>query len=163
MHNLVALIAVLLLVAAPAAAEEISAEADHVLWCASAFALLANDASEQSDVIETELYDSMAATLTQKGIDLGCVGLARDAKFTSYAKSVDDTRSMLKSLSVTPKEGAAHGLMLNQDGQRRTAYELLSYRNQSLKVLTAVWPELGDVNPKVAEALEIESTYSVYM
>jgi tRNA uridine 5-carboxymethylaminomethyl modification enzyme len=107
--------------------------------------------------------DNADIRLTQKGIDMGCVGPERSAKFVSYARSVDDARAMLKSLSVTPKQGAAHGLALNQDGQRRTAYELLAYPNQSLSGLTSVWPELKTVDPKVADALEIESTYSVYM
>jgi tRNA uridine 5-carboxymethylaminomethyl modification enzyme len=107
--------------------------------------------------------DNADIRLTQKGIDIGCVSADRGAKFASYASSVDETRAMLQSLSVTPKQGAAHGLILNQDGQRRTAYELLAYPNHSLAGLTSVWPELQAVDAKVAEALEIESTYSVYM
>ncbi|WP_430261882.1 tRNA uridine-5-carboxymethylaminomethyl(34) synthesis enzyme MnmG [Neorhizobium sp. DAR64862/K0K3] len=107
--------------------------------------------------------DNADIRLTQKGIELGCVGADRAAKFAAYSKAVDDTRAMLKSLSLTPSQGAAHGLSLNQDGQRRTAYELLAYPNQSMAGLAGVWGELRGVNPKVAEALEIESTYSVYM
>jgi len=107
--------------------------------------------------------DNADIRLTQKGIELGCVGTDRAAKFAAYSKAVDETRAMLKSLSLTPKQGAAHGLSLNQDGQRRTAYELLAYPNQSMADLADVWGELRGVNPKVAEALEIESTYSVYM
>ena len=90
MHRFLALIAALLFVAAPAAAEEISAEADHVLWCASAFALLANDASEQSDVIETELYDQMAATLTQKGIELLRGHQIADDRIGAIIQAYDD-------------------------------------------------------------------------
>lgn len=90
MHRLVALPAVLALLAAPAVAEEISAEADHILWCASAFALLANDASEQSDVIETELYDNMAATLTQRGIELLRGKKIADDRIGAIIQSYDD-------------------------------------------------------------------------
>ena len=90
MHRFLVLIAALFLAAAPAAAEDISAEADHVLWCASAFALLANDASEQSDVIETELYDSMAAALTQKGIELLRARKIADDRIGAIIQAYDD-------------------------------------------------------------------------
>ena len=90
MHRIIALIAVTFLVATPAVAEDISAEADHVLWCASAFALLANDASEQSDVIETELYDQMAATLTQRGIELLRAEKIADTRIGAIIQAYDD-------------------------------------------------------------------------
>jgi len=75
---------------APAASEEISAEADHVLWCASAFALLANDASEQSNVPETELYDNLAAALTEKGIALLRGYKITDDRIGAIIQSYDD-------------------------------------------------------------------------
>ncbi|HEY9011173.1 MAG TPA: hypothetical protein VIN06_09150 [Devosia sp.] len=90
MRRLLALLAVSTLLAAPAAAEDISAETDHVLWCASAYALLANDASEQADVIETELYDQMAATLTQKGIELLRARKVADEKIGAIIQAYDD-------------------------------------------------------------------------
>ena len=64
MHRLLPYLTGLVLVATPVAAQSISASADHVLWCASAFAQLANDAAEQNDAGDTELYDSLAAALT---------------------------------------------------------------------------------------------------
>jgi len=90
MHRLIALIAALTLGVAPVAAEDISAEADHILWCASAYALLANDASEQSDVIETELYDQMAATLTQKGIEMLRAQKIADVRIGAIIQAYDD-------------------------------------------------------------------------
>ena len=70
---------------------------------------------------------------------------------------------MLKSLTITPTEGRAHGLKLNLDGQRRSAFELLSYADHSIQSLSAVWPELNEIDKKLAEALEIDATYAVYM
>lgn len=90
MSRLPAVFAILLLTAVPAVAEDISIEADHVLWCASAFALLANDASEQSDVIETELYDNLAATLTKKGIDLLRQRKIADDRIGAIIQGYDD-------------------------------------------------------------------------
>jgi len=69
----------------------------------------------------------------------------------------------LKGLSVTPAEGNRHGLKLNQDGQRRTAFEILSYPDQSIAGLQPIWPELSAIGPRVVEALEIDAVYAVYM
>ncbi len=42
-------------------------------------------------------------------------------------------------------------------------FELLSYADHSIQSLSAVWPELNEIDKKLAEALEIDATYAVYM
>jgi tRNA uridine 5-carboxymethylaminomethyl modification enzyme len=66
-------------------------------------------------------------------------------------------------LAITPNEARRSGLKLNLDGQRRTAYDLLSYPDFSLGDLMTIWPELSTIGDKVGEALEIEASYAVYM
>ena len=46
-------------------------------------------------------------------------------------------RALAQSLSITPNEADTHGLALNQDGQRRTAFELLSYPDIGLADVVA--------------------------
>jgi tRNA uridine 5-carboxymethylaminomethyl modification enzyme len=72
-------------------------------------------------------------------------------------------RALAESLSVTPSEAARHGLALNRDGQRRSAFELLSYPNIGLAELARIWPELGNLAPDVAEQIEIDAKYAVYL
>ena len=36
-------------------------------------------------------------------------------------------KALAKSLTITPNEAAQHGLALNRDGHRRSAFELLAY------------------------------------
>jgi tRNA uridine 5-carboxymethylaminomethyl modification enzyme len=107
--------------------------------------------------------DNADVRLTEKAIELGCVGPARAAKLRAYTQALDAGRDLLRSRNLTPNEANGHGLKLNKDGQRRTAYELLAYPDQSLDGLTAIWPEFAQLSPKVAEALEIEASYAVYM
>ncbi|EUC01005.1 tRNA uridine 5-carboxymethylaminomethyl modification enzyme mnmG [Rhizobium sp. CF080] len=107
--------------------------------------------------------DNADVRLTGKAIELGCVGPERAMKFGDYMKALDNGRELLRSRNLTPNEANGHGLKLNKDGQRRTAYELLAYPDQSLNALTAIWPELAQLSPKVGEALEIEASYAVYM
>jgi len=79
-----------LLVATPALAQAISGDADHVLWCASAYAQLANDAAEQNDAGDTELYDALAATLTSEGIKLLRANAIPDERIAAIIQSYDD-------------------------------------------------------------------------
>jgi tRNA uridine 5-carboxymethylaminomethyl modification enzyme len=107
--------------------------------------------------------DNADLRLTPKGIALGLVGQQRTDRFSSFHKDLDRGRQLLQSLQVTPNEAARHGIKLNQDGVRRSAYELLAYPEQSLGKLKKLWPELADIGPNARDALETEALYSVYM
>jgi tRNA uridine 5-carboxymethylaminomethyl modification enzyme len=107
--------------------------------------------------------DNADVRLTPEAISLGCVSAGRTAKFNKWVLDIDSNRQLLRSLTVTPTEGRNHGLKLNLDGQRRSAFELLSYADHSIQSLSAVWPELTAIGSKLAEALEIDATYAVYM
>src|SRR5262249_48640811 len=63
----------------------------------------------------------------------------------------------------TPNEADRHGLALNKDGQRRSAFELLSHPNIAIADLAKVWPRFGDLPPKIAEQVEIDAKYDVYL
>jgi tRNA uridine 5-carboxymethylaminomethyl modification enzyme len=107
--------------------------------------------------------DNADLRLTPLGIDLGLVGRDRAGRFSSYRQDIDQGRQRLTSLSITPNEANHKGLSLNQDGKRRTAFELLAYPDQTIASLSKLWSVLGEIPVKAAEALEIEATYSVYM
>ncbi len=64
---------------------------------------------------------------------------------------------------VTPNEAARHGIALNRDGQRRTAFELLSYPTLKMADLTRIWPQFRAFDTKIAEQLEIDAKYAVYL
>jgi tRNA uridine 5-carboxymethylaminomethyl modification enzyme len=76
---------------------------------------------------------------------------------------LNDARDFAKSVSLTPKEAERHGLSLNKDGQRRTAFELLSYPYVSISDLAKVWPRFGEFAPNIAEQIEIDAKYDVYL
>ena len=70
---------------------------------------------------------------------------------------------MTKSLAVTPNEAGKHGLTLNRDGQRRSAFELLAYPEVGWTEVRAIWPELSAIDPAIAAHLEIDAKYDVYL
>lgn len=107
--------------------------------------------------------DNADERLTRRGLALGCVGAARAAHFEASQAVLRRTRDLLDGLSLTPSEAARHGLALNRDGVRRSAFELLSYPDIDWARLSAIWPQLGEVAPRVAERLSTDATYAVYL
>lgn len=107
--------------------------------------------------------DNADTRLTPLGLELGCVGEARRARYESWRRAYDAGRTLLQSLSITPSEGKRFGLKLNQDGQRRSAFEILSYPDQTIAGLKPLWAELESIDGRVVEALEIDAAYAVYL
>jgi len=107
--------------------------------------------------------DNADQRLTDRGIALGCVGTVRAGRHAAKMEALNTAKSLVKSLSVTPNEAAKHGLMLNHDGQRRTAFEMLAYPDVEWTNVTAIWPQLNAIDPKIAVHLEIDAKYDVYL
>ena len=70
---------------------------------------------------------------------------------------------MARALTITPNEAERYGLALRKDGQRRSAFELLSYPEIGIGDLARIWPELDTLDPKTAEQVEIDAKYEVYL
>ncbi|MGD9920038.1 MAG: FAD-dependent oxidoreductase, partial [Pseudorhodoplanes sp.] len=107
--------------------------------------------------------DNADQRLTDRGIALGCVGAERRDAYRTKAGALADARDFARSVSVSPSEAERHGLNLKKDGHRRTAFELLSYPDVTLSDVSRIWPQLGALAPKVAEQLEIDAKYDVYL
>jgi tRNA uridine 5-carboxymethylaminomethyl modification enzyme len=107
--------------------------------------------------------DNADMRLTPTAMSLGCVGSARESKYSQWHSDYMSLKMRLKEQALTPSEAASHGLKINQDGQRRTAFELLSYEGVNLDRLATIWPEHHSVSQKLAEAVETESHYAVYL
>jgi tRNA uridine 5-carboxymethylaminomethyl modification enzyme len=107
--------------------------------------------------------DNADQRLTQKGIDLGCVGGELGKRFVNKTTALESARKLANSVSITPSEAGRFGLVLNRDGQRRTAYQLLSYPNLAIADVARIWPAFGALDVKIAEQLEIDAKYAVYL
>jgi tRNA uridine 5-carboxymethylaminomethyl modification enzyme len=107
--------------------------------------------------------DNADERLMPRAIELGLAGAERVRRFRAWEVELDAARQLFRSLSVTPNEAERSGIALNKDGQRRSAYDLLSYPEMSIERLTVIWPQLASVRPAVAERLETEARYAVYL
>ena len=89
--------------------------------------------------------DNADQRLTDKGIALGCVGLARAKRHATKMAALEAAKALARSLAITPNEAARHGLALNRDGNRRSAFELLAYPEVEWPSLLGIWPELSAI------------------
>src|ERR1700726_1369172 len=83
--------------------------------------------------------DNADQRLTDKGIALGCVGSTRSLRHAAKMAALNAAKAMAKSLTLTPNEAARHGLALNKDGHRRSAFELLAYPEIGWAEIRAIW------------------------
>ena len=107
--------------------------------------------------------DNADRRLTPVGERLGLVGDRRRRVFAEKAAAIESGSSLVKSLSMTPSEAERHGIVVNRDGVRRSAFDLLAYPDVSIEKLGGVWPELRGMRADVVEQIEIDARYAVYM
>jgi tRNA uridine 5-carboxymethylaminomethyl modification enzyme len=107
--------------------------------------------------------DNADQRLTKRGIEIGSVRGPRERVWNDKAAALVDARALTASLTVTPAQAQNAGLALNQDGQRRTAFDLLSRPDIEFGDLIRIWPELGRVNAGIAEQIKIDAAYNVYL
>src|SRR5215213_2942110 len=107
--------------------------------------------------------DNADQRLTDKGIALGCVGQARSGRHGAKMAALGAAKSLARSLTITPNEAGKHGLSLNRDGHRRSAFELLAYPEIEWTLLLGIWPQLSAIDPGIAVHLEIDAKYDVYL
>lgn len=107
--------------------------------------------------------DNADQRLTPLGIELGCVSKARVEAFGSKAAGLAEGRALLERLSLTPTEAGRHGLDVNKDGRRRSAFELMAYPGIDVARISAIWPEVAGLRADLARQLEVDARYAAYV
>jgi tRNA uridine 5-carboxymethylaminomethyl modification enzyme len=107
--------------------------------------------------------DNADQRLTAAGIAVGCVGAARQSVFEAKSAALDAASALLRRLSLTPGEAGRHGLEVNRDGRRRTAFDLLSLNGIDVQRLTTIWPEIGELRPDIAAQVAVDARYAAYV
>jgi tRNA uridine 5-carboxymethylaminomethyl modification enzyme len=107
--------------------------------------------------------DNADERLTPMAEDLGIVSTERSQRFNQGQQRLDMARKLAVAVSVTPTEAGRHGLEVNRDGVRRTAYDLLTYPGVDVAWLARLDPAFAQIDSKTAERLETEAKYAVYL
>jgi len=107
--------------------------------------------------------DNADERLTRRGIELGLVGGERATAFVARARSLAEARACAAGLAITPAAAARAGLQINQDGQRRTALELMAMPGVGFDGASRLWPELATLPGFARAALEADALYAGYL
>ncbi len=107
--------------------------------------------------------DNADQRLTPLGLKLGVIGRERAAVFAARMAALEHGRGLVGSLSLTPNAATRHGLNVNRDGVRRTAFDLLAQPDVDMARLATIWPELGTLDRFASEQIEIDAKYAVYL
>ncbi|KFL30147.1 tRNA uridine 5-carboxymethylaminomethyl modification protein [Devosia riboflavina] len=107
--------------------------------------------------------DNADQRLTPLGVDNGLVGEERRELFSAKVVALNDGRQRLRTAIASPSEARKAGIAINEDGKRRSAFEILSYPDLGWDDVTKLWPELSDISESVREQLGIDAQYAVYL
>ena len=107
--------------------------------------------------------DNADQRLTPLAMANGLIGEQRRVRYEAMMDRLNLARQQAMSLSASPSEAAAAGLHINQDGRRRSAYELMSYPGVQAEALERLFPVLGTWGSREREAIAIEASYAVYL
>lgn len=107
--------------------------------------------------------DNADLRLTEKAIKLGLISKEREEKFLSRKNAIEQGIELLNSLTITPNELLKYDISIKQDGNRRSAFELLGFPNITMEQLLNVWPEISNIKPEIREQIAIEGMYKPYI
>ena len=107
--------------------------------------------------------DNADQRLTGIGIKCGLVGEKRQNIFNKKIHALDKAKALLSSYSITPTQAKKAGISIKQDGIRRSAMELLSFKDVDFSKLENIWPGFPDFNQEVRDQLEKDAIYINYI
>ncbi len=107
--------------------------------------------------------DNADQRLTPVAERAGCLSDERRQAFLEKMERLDAGRALLTQDSFTPKMISSVGIKVNEDGQKRTGFDLLAFPDVSasdLDGLVSGWGELAD---DTKEQLQREALYANYI
>ena len=86
--------------------------------------------------------DNADERLTDKAISIGTVEKSRKKEWKNKKEILNNSTKILKELIASPQIYQKAGLKINQDGKKRSAYDILGYKESNWKLIYGIWPEL---------------------
>jgi tRNA uridine 5-carboxymethylaminomethyl modification enzyme len=107
--------------------------------------------------------DNADLRLTDRGVALGCVDSERQKAFESKKMALAHLREELDSVALSPKDLAGYGIMVNQDGIRRSGFDLLAHSEIPFEKIAEICPGIAGQPADLLEQLQIDSRYAGYL
>jgi len=107
--------------------------------------------------------DNADQRLTDRGLDIGCIASTREQVWGAKKAALQSAKDQVSALNETPNGLAKFDIRINQDGVRRSAYDLLAYPDIDFDTLSKVWPQLAALDPAIKEQVAIDAQYKGYL
>ncbi len=107
--------------------------------------------------------DNADQRLTPVGLDIGCIGNARQTAFQGKMERLETAKSKLTAKTYTPKEVRAAGIDVNQDGNRRDGMAILAFPDVTFDNLLGLIGDLQDVDKETRSQIEKDALYANYI
>ncbi len=105
--------------------------------------------------------DNAGFRLADHGDAWGCVGPVRRAAWAGFRDACLTAMARAQAEDATPSQYAAAGIAVNQDGQRRSLFEVMGL--PSAPAASRIAPWLDALPPRVRDWLEAEALYAPYL
>lgn len=107
--------------------------------------------------------DNADRRLTTLGIECGLVGKERNTHFSNKLNRIEETKTRLSTMMLTPNKLAAQGIAITQDGLKRSAYQLMNHPGVTRELLATFWPDVHRLETSVWEDVKIDALYESYL
>ncbi|MBO9473700.1 tRNA uridine-5-carboxymethylaminomethyl(34) synthesis enzyme MnmG [Shimia sp. R10_1] len=107
--------------------------------------------------------DNADQRLTPMGMELGLIGETRKDAFAKKQEMLSAGRTLLEQEIFTPKQIKDAGIAVNQDGNRRSAFQVLAFPEVGFEDLIALNGAYENVDKEIQLQLERDALYANYI
>ena len=107
--------------------------------------------------------DNADQRLTPLAIEAGCISEERRIAFSEKLDRLETTRNGLEAAVFTPKQISEAGIYVNQDGNKRTGFEVLAFPDVGFEDLIPLLPDFSDADVETMRQLERDALYVHYI
>ena len=107
--------------------------------------------------------DNADQRLTPLAMKLGCASEERSAFFLDKMEQMDKAMQLLSDVTWSPKEIAQVGIKINQDGTKRSGFQLLAFPDVVFEDLLSLQPNLAEVSDEIRRQVERDALYANYI
>jgi tRNA uridine 5-carboxymethylaminomethyl modification enzyme len=106
--------------------------------------------------------DNADQRLTELGIGLGCVSETRATAWRTKAEALESGRNALSGVILSPRQIAALGVPISQDGIKRTALTVLAFADTTIPGIANLCPEFAALDTSLQIQIWCDALYAQY-
>ena len=109
--------------------------------------------------------DNADERLTDLAISVGTAEPLRKKVWNQKKEVIFNITKKLKKLNASPQKYLSFGLKINQDGRKRSAYDVLGYKDSKWSMIESIWPDIKSINlpVRIKKQIKTNSFYERYI